>query len=103
MIYDPYRDVFYRLTLPAVEYDPDASDEDLNSLNYYRPYTGILLLDKDLNVMGEHTFGPYEVYAEYNFFVGKEGLYLSRNNLFHPDYDEGVFRYLVVRFENGEE
>lgn len=103
LIYDPFRDVFYRLTTPAVEFDPEASDEDLNNLNYHRPYSGIMVLDKELNVLAEHTFDTFEVYVGNNFFVRKEGLYLSRNNLFHPDYDEGVFRYLVVRFENGEE
>ena len=100
LIYDPFRDVFYRLTTPAVEYDPDASDEDLNRLNYHRPYNSIMVLDKELNVLAEHTFDAFEVYVGSNFFVREDGLYLSRNNLFHADYDEGVFRYLVVRFEN---
>jgi hypothetical protein len=99
LIYDPFRDVFYRITTPAVEYDPEASDEDLNSLNYYRPYTGIMVLDNELNILAEHTFDTFEIYVGNNFFVREEGLYLSRNNLFHADYDEGVFRYLVVRFE----
>ncbi|WP_439481866.1 hypothetical protein [Cyclobacterium plantarum] len=31
----------------------------------------------------------------YNYFESKYQ--------FHPDYDESVFRYLVVRFEKGEE
>ena len=99
LIYDPFRDVLYRVTTPAVEYDPEASDEDLNNLNYYRPYTCIMVLDKELNVLAEHTFDSFEVYVGSNYFVREDGLYLSRNNLFHPDYDEGVFRYLVVRFE----
>jgi hypothetical protein len=53
-----------------------------------------------LKGVDEITFDTFEVYGGRNYFVREDGLYLSRNNLFHPDYDEGVFRYLVVRFEN---
>lgn len=54
-----------------MEYDPEASDEDLNHLNYYRPYTGIMVLDKDLNILAEHTFDTFEVYVGRNFLLGK--------------------------------
>jgi hypothetical protein len=34
-----------------------------------------------------------------NHFVGKDGLYVSINNEFHPDFDESQLRYKVVQFD----
>ncbi len=98
LIYDKYRDVFYRIFLPAVKLEKDYSDEELNTLNYNRPFAGVTVLDKDLNILTEYMFDEHEVVTEYNFFVGEKGLYLSMNNLLHPDYNEDEFRYLVFDF-----
>ena len=99
MIYDRYRDVFYRIFLPAVNLEKDYSDEELNTLNYNRPFSGVTVLDKDLNILTEYEFDEYEVVVDYNFFVGEKGLYLSINNLLHPDYNEDEFRYLILTVE----
>ena len=58
-----------------------------------------MILDKDLNLMGEHVLDKFQVHASSNIFVGEEGLYLSLNNLNHPDYDEDHLKYMVVRFD----
>lgn len=97
-LYDKYRDVFYRFFLPSF------SPEELGEFNYRdllisRPYLGVMVLDKDLNVIGEHIFDKFHIYTSSNHFVGKEGLYLSLNNLFDPDYDEEKFRYLIFKPE----
>jgi len=99
LIYDKYRDVFYRIFLSGFEPEEDLSEEDLRMLNWSRPDMGIMILDKDLNILGEHLFDKFEVYSYSNHFVGREGLYLSINNLFHPDYDEDRFRYIIVKPE----
>lgn len=99
LIYDRYRDVFYRMFLPAVKLEKDYSDEELNNLNYNRPFAGVTVLDKDLTILTEYMFDEYEVVIDYNFFVDEKGLYLSINNLLHPDYNEDEFRYLVLTFE----
>lgn len=99
LIYDRYRDVFYRMFLPAVKLEKDYSDKKLNDLNSNRPYAGVMVLDKDLTILAEYVFNEYEVFIDHNFFVGKKGLYLSGNNLFHPDFNEDEFRYLVLTFE----
>lgn len=99
LLYDQYRDIFYRIFLPGFEPEEDFPVKDLNMLNWSRPYMGIMILDKDLNILGEHVFNKFEVYTSSNHFVGKEGLYLSMNNLFHPDYDEDVFRYMLLQLD----
>src|SRR5690606_13822059 len=51
LIYDRYRDVFYRMFLPAVKWEKDYSDEELNNLNYNRPFAGVMVLNRS----EEHT------------------------------------------------
>ena len=51
-------------------------------------YLADLLLEKD-----------YEVFGSYNYFVGREGLYLSANNVFNPEYSEEFLRYILVNFK----
>jgi hypothetical protein len=58
-----------------------------------------MVLDKELNILGEFLFGENEVHSKSNMFVGEKGLYISLNNENHPDFDEDHFRYRVIRFE----
>ncbi len=99
LLYDRYRDVFYRFFFPGFEPGEKLSAEDLSNLNWSRPYTGITVIDNELNVLGHHLFDSYEVYGHANHFVGKDGLYVSINNEFHPDFDESQLRYRVVQFD----
>jgi len=99
LLYDPYRDVFYRFFFPGFEPGEDLSAENISNLNWSRPYTGITVFDNELNVLGHHLFDSYEVYGHANHFVGKEGLYVSINNEFHSDFDESQLRYKVVQFD----
>lgn len=98
-IYDKYRDVFYRIFLPGIELEDDFPSDKLSHWDNSKPYTGILILDKDLNIIGEHMFDKFEVHSSFNFLVDKKGLYVSQNNLNHPDYDEDMFRYILLELE----
>ncbi|WP_194778636.1 DUF4221 family protein [Pararhodonellum marinum] len=100
LIYDPYREVLYRLFLPGVELiEEDMPVEKMRMLNWSRPYMGVMILDLELNVLGEHLFEKNEVYTFSNFFVGKDGLYLSANNHFNEGYTEDSLRYAVFSLE----
>ena len=99
ILHDKYRDCFYRFFYTGFIDDKDYTTESLRSLNRSRPFTGVMVLDKDLNVIGEHVFDKFQVHASSNVFVGEEGLYLSLNNENSPDYDEDHLRYMVVQFE----
>lgn len=98
ILYDKYRDCFYRFFYPGFKVEEQFSIEKLWMLNRSRPFTGVMVLDKDLNVMGEHLFDKFQVHTYSNIFVGEEGLYLSLNNENSPDYDEDHLRYMVVKF-----
>ncbi|WP_092176764.1 DUF4221 family protein [Cyclobacterium xiamenense] len=99
ILYDKYRDCFYRFFYPGYTDDEDLSIEKLSNFNRSRPFTGVMVLDKGLNVIGEHVFDRFQVHASSNVFVGEEGLYLSLNNENSPEYDEDHLRYMVVQFD----
>ncbi|HSI75707.1 MAG TPA: DUF4221 family protein [Lunatimonas sp.] len=81
LIYDAYREVFYRFCFPAIEIE---SEEELEQLRGFPKDFSIMILDSDLKVLGETRFEGYN-YVTNNVFVAKEGLYISVN---HPDnYD----------------
>nr|MBI1231655.1 DUF4221 domain-containing protein [Cytophagales bacterium] len=98
-LYDKYREVFYRFFNPGYELLEELSFEEMARIDRSSPNTGVMVLDKELNILGEYLFGEYAIHSKSNMFVGEKGLYLSLNNENHADYDEDHFRYMVVRFE----
>ena len=103
LLYDKYRNVFYRFFLPS--FDPENLEEEYNHLDleFSRPYSGVMVLDSELNIIGEHIFDKFQVYSLNNHFVGEKGLYISANNPFNPKYNEDMLRYLIFTLELGEE
>jgi len=99
LIYDKYRDVFYRIFLPGIEILEDFSMEKLKDLNWFRPDVGVMVLDSDLNILGEAVFKEYEIFGAYNYFVGEKGLYLSTNNVFNSNFDENHLNYKLIKFD----
>lgn len=99
LLFDQYRDVFYRIFIPGFEPAEDTSIENLGLLNRSRSHWGIMVLDKDLKLLKEHIFDDFEAYPHSNFLVGKKGLYVSKNNLFNADYNEDNFRYMILKLE----
>ena len=95
-IYDIYRDVFYRFFLPKI----DVNDYNLSPRSIFsrRPMIGVMVLDKDLKILGEFNFLNHEI-ENRNYFVGKKGLYVSTNNPNRDDFDENILRYDIIRFE----
>ncbi|WP_236613199.1 MULTISPECIES: DUF4221 family protein [Rhodonellum] len=97
-LYDKYRDIFYRMILPAFPSDQKYDIEKLRLMERSRPVTGIMVLDHELNVLTEHIFGPYEIHSSDNFLVGKDGLYVSTNNMNRPDFSDDQMRYKLLKF-----
>jgi len=96
ILYDKYRDIFYRLFLPS--FDPGELDKAYNpmDLEISRPVIGIMVLDSELKVIGELLIEDFQIFSSHNHFVGKKGLYLSNNNLFNAAYNEDEMRYLIL-------
>ncbi|PIF05268.1 MAG: hypothetical protein CSA36_07665, partial [Draconibacterium sp.] len=83
LVFDPFRDVFYRFVRHEQK---KIKNRDITDLVRYPQNFSIIILDKDLNIIGETIFPP-DTYDPHGFFITKEGLYLSRSNPFNPEYD----------------
>jgi len=99
IMFDKYRDVFYRIFFPKIEVDTyNFTPRELFS---HRPKIGVQILDGKLSLIGEHFFEDHQVQT-WNYFVGRKGLYVSTNNPNREDFDENFLRYDIIRFEGLE-
>ncbi|WP_192346308.1 DUF4221 family protein [Algoriphagus sp. Y33] len=78
ILYDEFRGVFYRFVFPKVDVQ---NEEEIDQLRRFPRKFAVMILDKELNILGE-TLMPDTTYYPGNSFVGKEGLYIS---ISHPD------------------
>jgi hypothetical protein len=96
LIYDQFRNVIYRFYFLGI----DVNDFEIHYRNLYsfRPKIGVIVLDSNLKIIGDHIFNTNEI-ESWNYFVGKKGLYVSTNNPNRDDFDENFLRYDIIRFE----
>ncbi|WP_455664729.1 DUF4221 domain-containing protein [Phocaeicola sp.] len=94
LMYDKYREVFYRFALM-----PDDNIKPFSS-NPHQSFS-IIILNKDYEIIGETKF-PGNNYTYQLCFVGKKGLYISENNENNPRFDENklVFRCFTLQDKN---
>lgn len=96
LLYDKYRNVYYRIAHPATEIEKDIKGMEL--LQYGRKNFSIILLDKDFNIIGETLFPDY-TYNSGVMFIREDGLYISDSHYLNPEYSDDVlsFRRFVVQ------
>ncbi len=87
IVYDKYREVYYRMAHPKTEVDP--KDDHLEVLRSGKKQTTIMILDKELNVIGE-TLLPEYTYVPDVYLVREDGLYLSCSHIHNPNYSDDV-------------
>lgn len=90
LIYDKYRDVYYRFVYPETELGPNENYMDIWQLG--RTKFSIMILNKDLEVIGETLF-PENTYASNHFFVREDGLYLSTSFIKNPNFSDDELRF----------
>lgn len=88
IMYDPFREVFYRFVV--IGNDPDSGISPQKAVSY-SPHFSIILLDKNFNKIGEVAFKNNSKYVFTNSFIGRKGLYISNN---HPDNPTNEEDYL---------
>ena len=91
IFYDPYREVFYRFAKHALTPDQLKETGEMQAYNF-PPRFSVLILDKDLHVLGETPFFGNN-YNMFNSFVGRKGLYISIANPLRPDFSEDFLRF----------
>lgn len=86
LIYDPYREVYYRIVHLKTEFT-NPREDFLKILHAGRGDFSIMILSKDFKVLGETRF-PAFTYVNHIFFVREDGLYLSTSHFKRADYSD---------------
>lgn len=94
LFYDPYRNLFYRIAKHAIDNFDDINMKPEDAYQY-PPTFSIIILDKNLDKIGEVLFDEPGYYDMYQTFVGREGIYISTSNPFNPDYDENKLTFEI--------
>ena len=94
-MYDKFRDIYYRF----VEHPCKLSTEDAYSHTPKDREFSVIIFDKDLRIIGETKF-PGNKYDNRMSFVGRDGLYISENNLANPEFDENKLVFACFKLED---
>ena len=98
LMYDRYRDVYYRIAeLPYELKQNESTFDDPRAREF-----SIIIFDKDFNIIGETKF-PGSKYFYKMSFVGRDGLYISENNLANPEFDEDKLVFACFKLEDSKE
>jgi hypothetical protein len=95
VIYDQFRNVFYRVAVHSAAFE---NMNDLRELKNAADRFSVQLLNSDLQVMGEHLLEPKR-YLNGIMFVSDKGLYISTNHPKNEDSDENYMRFDLLKFE----
>jgi len=88
-IYDQWRRVYYRVATQAI----NLVDENAIRKTWRDKVPSIIILDENLEKIGEVDFPKERYYFGNNMFVGKNGLYISNNNDNNPIANEDYFEF----------
>lgn len=91
ILYDKYRDVYYRFVYPPCEIN-DYSGDYLDLYRSGRKTFSIMILNKQLDIVGETSFPSY-TYNSNLAFILEDGLYISLSHIKNPDYSDDVLRF----------
>jgi hypothetical protein len=90
LLYDKYRDVYYRFAYPQTETDPNKSY--FKKVFFGRKKFSVIILDRELNIIGETLF-PEGIFNSYVYFVHRDGLYISRDYQIGEEQSEDYLNY----------
>jgi hypothetical protein len=89
ILYDPFKDRYYRI---VAHWQPLKNEEGVKNVNSDAPWS-IIVLDSDLQILGEQKIEPY-TYKFDGVVVTEKGL-LVRNNYFHSKEDRDKISYTL--------
>ena len=95
LIYDPYRNVYYRIAHLKTELENGA--DCLELMGFGGIAFSVIILNEDFQIIGETRLPDYH-YNPRLFFVREDGLYISESHFMNPDFDENklCFRRLEL-------
>jgi hypothetical protein len=94
IIYDKYKDLYYLITVLPLKNEALLKIKPSNQLS---PFS-ISIFNSDLAKIGESKF-PGSTFNYYDYFITREGLWMSKNNELNKDFDENklIFSLLKVK------
>ena len=95
IIYDPYRQVYYRFCLLAINFNSKKTYHGFISLEM--PAT-IIVLDNNFNTLVETKLPEKKLFFSKSF-ITEEGLWLSNNSPLNPDFEENQLSYTLFKLE----
>ncbi|MDR1258712.1 MAG: DUF4221 domain-containing protein [Tannerellaceae bacterium] len=90
LLYDEYRDVYYRIAYPETELEKNIRGTEL--LRYGRKSFSVIIIDKYFNIIGE-TLLPNYTYNSQVMFIREDGLYISSSHYLNPKYSDDVLSF----------
>ena len=94
IMYDKYRNVYYRFAEMPYKLASNESPYDEPKGKEF----SVIVLNADFEIIGETKF-PGKKYFYKMSFVGKEGLYISENNLANPQFDENKLVFTCFKIK----
>lgn len=98
LVYDKYRDIFYRFVSHEETMNGNKTIKDIAQ---YPEKFSIIILDKDLNIIGETLFKDHS-FDIAGYFVNEDGLYLSRSNPFNSNYNIDLLDFQLFQIKKDE-
>ena len=93
IIYDKYREVYYRFTFPEVSFD--MKENFLDIFHYGKKIFSIIILDNDMHKIGETIF-PEFTFNSNLYFIKEDGLYLNVNHIKSVNFKEDTLKFQKV-------
>jgi len=94
--YDKYRNIYYRFCYPR---NDQIMKDDLLKNAQFPELFSIMILDKDLNIIGETLFDHNKELVPKNVFIGLKGLYISINHPDNPQNQEDYFSFKLLTLQ----
>ncbi|WP_027001414.1 DUF4221 family protein [Hugenholtzia roseola] len=95
IITDPYRKVYYRAVASAIE----ARNQEGAMRKYVDKPISFVILDENLNIIGESEIKPTNRFVPYFYFITQEGLWLSEGHYRNPDLDEDNLSFRLFKLQ----
>ena len=94
--YDEYNNLYYRIVL----FPPKNLDK--KNVNNLDMDISIMVLDSDFNLIAEKRL-PNNTYDYDDFFVTKDGFWLSKNNTNNPNFNEEIMTFDLFILKNSKQ
>ncbi len=98
IIYDKYNTLYYRIILLPIEIEKNKKYSPY--LHYEMPFS-VMVLDGNLKIIMEKRF-PKHKYNCSDFFVTEEGLWISNNNPYNPEFNEDLLSYSLFKLNEND-